>query len=289
MKKTLVLVMLVMAIVVVATFGFTACNKEDNTEKTPVVKVVDVKLTSEEYAFCVNKSNTELLAKVNEYIALIKSNGTYDEILNHNMNSASSPVLVESAPEGTANALVVVTEASFPPFESMRGQYFIGIDMEIAKGLAEYLSRPLVIKSMDFDGIFSVVEAGNADIGMAGITVTDERKQIITFSETYYDSAQVVIAKNGDTLFDACTKEADVVEILKNLPAGTKVGVQNGTTGYLYVVGDESLGFDGYSNITYKGYATVALAVQDMLNGNIDYVIADEAPAKKIADNMNKF
>ena len=279
MKKNLVLVLLIVAIVATAALGFVACNKK------AVVKVIDIKITDEEYAFCVNKTDATLLASVNTYIAQIKNDGTFEAILNKYFGDGE-PAKIESAPVGTANALVVVTNAAFEPFEYLDGNKFLGIDMEIAKGLADYLGKALVIKNIEFDSIFSEINAGNADIGMAGITVTSAREELVTFSSTYYAASQMVVVKADDTTFDACTTAADVEAILTKLTADTKIGVQKGTTGNFYVEGDEDWGFDGLA-ATCKSYSSAALAIQDMLNGNIDYVIVDEAPAKKITEKMN--
>ena len=281
MKKSIVLVLLVVALVATAAFGFMACNK-----KADVAKVIDIKLTNEEYAFCVNKADTELLASVNAYIAQIKSNGEFDKIVN-NYFGDGTPVAVESSPEGTANALVVVTNAEFEPFEYLNGDKFYGVDMEIAKGLAAYLNKPLVIKNIKFSSIFSEIEAGTAHIGMAGITVNEEREKVVTFTNSYYNASQMVVVKANDTTFDACKTAEEIEAILKALPATAKIGVQEGTTGNFYVVGDAEWEFDGF-NVECKAYSSAALAIQDMINGNIDYVIVDEAPAKKITEKMNK-
>lgn len=281
MKKSLVLIMLVVALVATAAFGFMACNK-----KADVVKVIDIKLTEEEYAFCVNKDDATLLASVNAYIAQIKSNGEFDKIVN-NYFGDGTPVAVTSAPAGTANALVVATNAAFEPFEYLDGDKFYGIDMEIAKGLADYLGKALVIKNIEFDSIFSEINAGTAQIGMAGITVNEARKALVQFTSTYYDASQMLVVKASDTTFDACKTAADVETILKGFTSSTKIGVQKGTTGNFYVEGDVDWGFDGFAT-ECKAYSSAALAIQDMINGNIDFVIVDEAPAKKITEKMNK-
>lgn len=281
MKKFLA-IMLVLALAVTTLAIFTACNKGESAD---VVKVIDIKLTEEEYAFCVNKSDATLLANVNTFLAQIKSNGTFDTIVNKYFGDGT-PSGVVSAAEGTADALVVATNAAFEPFEYLDGNTFYGIDMEIAQALATYLGKVLVIKNINFDSIFSEIEAGNADIGMAGITINETRKQQVQFSNAYYDASQMLIVKFDDSTFDNCTTATEVETILKTFTSSTKIGVQNGTTGHFYVEGDEDWGFDGFA-VTCKPYNTAALAIQDMINGNIDYVIVDEAPAKKISAKMN--
>lgn len=289
--KKLFAILLVVALTLTCLVAFAACDKDENPDSgnnggnSGVIKVIDIKLTEEEYAFCVNKTDATLLASVNTFLAQIKSDGTFDAIVNKYFGDGT-PSGVTSAAATTANALVVATNAAFEPFEYIDGDTYYGIDMEIAQALATYLNKPLVIKNINFDSIFSEVEAGNASIGMAGITVTDARKKLVQFSDAYYDASQMLIVKTSDTTFDSCTTAADVEAILNGFTSSTKIGVQTGTTGNFYVEGDEDWGFDGFST-TCRGYTTAALAIQDMINGNINYVIVDEAPAKKISAKMN--
>lgn len=179
--------------------------------------------------------------------------------------------------------LVVATNAAFPPFEYKMGNKFAGIDMEIAKGFADWLGVEIVIMDMDFEATVTAVGKNGIDIVMAGLTVNPDRAQHVNFTNSYYNASQVVIVKENDTSLDgAATKEA--VEAIVN-KAGIKIGVQSGTTGEALVNGDPSFGFDGYASEA-RPYSNAALAVQDLKNGNIDYVIVDEAPAKNIAASM---
>lgn len=250
------------------------------------VKVIDIPLTQEEYAFGVDKNQPELLAEVNKFIAQIKGDGTFDSILN-NYFGDGTPVEVTSAPFDTSkDQLVVATNAGFEPFEYTAGDKYLGVDMEIAALLANYLGKELVINNMDFEAVCLSVGQGKADIAMAGLTIKEDRKEYVTFSDKYYDAAQKLIVKASDTRFDNCKTAADVEKILSGFDSKVKVGVQNGTTGQFYVQGDADWGFDGFK-VTCVGYKSGSLAVQDMLNGNIDFVIIDEAPAKCIAEAMN--
>ena len=119
------------------------------------------------------------------------------------------------------------------------------------------------------------------------LTVTDERKQSVNFSASYFMASQMIITKAGDTTFNECTTAAEVEAVMKSL-TGKKVGYQNDTTGQLYITGDEDWGFDGFPNLTAVGYSNGAMAVQDMLNGNIDFVVIDEMPAKFLVKSYNK-
>lgn len=256
-------------------------------EKSVGVKVIDIPLTQEEYAFGVDKNQPELLETVNEFIAQIQKDGTFDKILNNNFGDGE-PVAVTSAElDETKDQLVVATNAAFEPFEYMKGDKYYGIDMEIADLLAKHLGKELVISNMDFDAVCLSVGQGKADIAMAGLTIKEERKEYVNFSDKYFDAAQMIIVKANDKTFDNCKTATDVEAVLSGLKSDTKIGVQNGTTGQLYVEGDEEWEFTGYDVIAV-GYKSGSLAVQDMLNGNIDLVIIDEAPAHRIAAAMNE-
>ena len=252
-----------------------------------VVKVVDIPLTEEEYAFGVDKNQPELLEEVNKFIAQIKSDGTFDKILNNYFGDGTPSPVTSAELDPSKDQLVVATNAAFEPFEYMAGDKYLGIDMEIAGLLAERLGKELVISNMDFDAVCLSVGQGKADIAMAGLTIKEERKEYVTFSDKYYDAAQMLIVKSSDKRFDNCKTTEDVEAVLNGLDSKTRIGVQNGTTGEFYVRGDEDWGFPGYK-AECVGYKSGSLAVQDMLNGNIDLVIIDEAPAKCIAEAFNE-
>ena len=252
-----------------------------------VVKVVDIPLTEEEYAFGVDKNQPELLEEVNKFIAQIKSDGTFDKILNNYFGDGTPSPVTSAELDPSKDQLVVATNAAFEPFEYMAGDKYLGIDMEIAGLLAKHLGKELVISNMDFEAVCLSVGQGKADIAMAGLTIKEERKEYVTFSDKYYDAAQMLIVKSSDKRFDNCKTTEDVEAVLNGLDSKTRIGVQNGTTGEFYVRGDEDWGFPGYK-VECIGYKSGSLAVQDMLNGNTDLVIIDEAPAKCIVEAFNE-
>ena len=252
-----------------------------------VVKVIDIPLTEEEYAFGVDKNQPELLEEVNKFIAKIKSDGTFDKILNNYFGDGTPSPVTSAELDPSKDQLVVATNAAFEPFEYMAGDKYLGIDMEIAGLLAKHLGKELVISNMDFEAVCLSVGQGKADIAMAGLTIKEERKEYVTFSDKYYDAAQMLIVKSSDKRFDNCKTTEDVEAVLNGLDSKTRIGVQNGTTGEFYVRGDEDWGFPGYK-VECIGYKSGSLAVQDMLNGNIDLVIIDEAPAKCIVEAFNE-
>ena len=260
-------------------------NSGSSSAKT--AKVIDVDLTSEEYAFGVDKSQPELLDQVNTFISKIQEDGTLDEIFDKYFGGGE-PTPVESAALDTSkDQLVVSTNAAFEPFEYMEGDSYVGIDMEIAALLAKELGQELVIQNMDFDAVCLSVGQQKCDIAMAGLTVSEERKEYVTFSDTYYQASQRLIVPSDDTTFDDMTDADSIAAALAKLDSSVKIGVQQGTTGQSYVEGSEDLGFPGLQ-ATCQPYKSGSLAVQDMLNGNIDYVIIDAAPAAAITEAINE-
>jgi polar amino acid transport system substrate-binding protein len=278
MKKLIALALSV----VLALSAFTGCGSKEAT----TAKVIEIDLTNEEYAFGVDKTQPELLASVNAFIAEIQANGKFDEICN-NYFGDGTPVAVTSATFDTSkDQLVVATNAAFEPFEYMKGDSYYGIDMEIAAALAEYLGKELVISNMDFDAVCLAVGQQKCDIAMAGLTVKPEREEYVTFTTSYYSASQKLIVTSDNTEFDACKTVEEVEAILKAKDTNTKIGVQTGTTGQFYSEGDADWGFDGFP-VTTIGYKNGSLAVQDLLNGNVNYVIIDSAPAACITEAIN--
>ncbi len=270
---------------VMSVTALAGCGKEENKSKK--AKVIQIDLTSEEYAFGVDKDQKELLDDVNKFIEDIKADGTFDEICNHYFGDGT-PVAVKSAAlDESKDQLVVATNAAFEPFEYTQGEDYYGIDMEIAAKLAESLGKELVIQNMDFDAVCLTVGQHKCDIAMAGLTIKPDREEYVTFSNPYYNASQRIVVMEDNTEFDNCADGAAVEAILKGKDASTKIGVQNGTTGQFYVAGDADWGFEGFK-VQAVGYKNGSLAIQDMINGNVNYVIIDSAPAACITESINK-
>ena len=285
MKKSMKVLAMVMALVLMVS-AFAACGSDTDAAKTPAVKVININLTEEEYAFGVDKNQPELLEQVNAFIAEIKENGKMEEIFNKYFKEGTPTPVTSAALDETKDQLVVATNAEFPPFEYTEGDQYLGVDMEIAYLLAQKLGKELVIQNMDFDAVCLSVGSHKCDIAMAGLTINEERKESVTFSDSYYQASQKLIVKGDDTTFDDCTTADQVVAKLQSMDSSVKIGFQNGTTGQSYT---ESTG-DFESNafkVTPVRYQNGALAVQDMVNGNLNYVIIDAAPAQSIADSVN--
>ena len=260
-------------------------KKAESTAKT--AKVIEVDLTNEEYAFGVDKDQPELLEEVNAFIKEIKEDGTLDEICDKYFGGAE-PTPVESAKlDESKDQLVVATNAAFEPFEYTKGDAFVGIDMELAALLAEKLGKELVIQNMDFDAVCLSVGQHKCDIAIAGLTVSDDRKEHVTFTDSYYRASQRLIVRSDDTTFDGMKDAKEIEEKLNELTKDDKIGVQQGTTAQSYIEGSEDFGFAGLP-ATCQPYKSGSLAVQDMLNGNIKYVIIDAAPASAITESINE-
>lgn len=277
---------LAIALAALMLFALAACGGNSDTETTDKVKIVDIALTTEEYAFGVDKDQPELLADVNTFIEKIMKDGTFDEICNKYFGDGT-PTPVKSATEDSSkDQLIIATNAAFAPFEYMEGDSYYGIDMEIASLLAQELGKELVINNMKFEAVCLSVGEHKCDIAMAGLTVTEKRKETVNFSNSYYKAYQKLIVKADDTTFDECKEAADVDAILNAGDGTKKVGFQSGTTASYYVKGDADWEFDGL-NVTPVNYDNGALAVQDLINGNIDYVMIDADPATYIVKNYN--
>ena len=260
-------------------------KKEESIAKT--AKVIEVDLTDEEYAFGVDKNQPELLEEVNAFIKEIKEDGTLDEICDKYFGGAE-PTPVESAKlDESKDQLVVATNAAFEPFEYTKGDAFVGIDMELAALLAKKLGKELVIQNMDFDAVCLSVGQHKCDIAIAGLTVSDDRKEHVTFTDSYYRASQRLIVRSDDTTFDGMKDAKEIEEKLNELTKDDKIGVQQGTTAQSYIEGSEDFGFTGLP-ATCQPYKSGSLAVQDMLNGNIKYVIIDAAPASAITESINE-
>ena len=290
--------MTALALALVMVLGtLTACGSSNDSNgsddsnaaggSASTVKVIEMELTQEEYAFGVDKDQPELLEDVNAFIKKIKDNGTFDEICDKYFGDGT-PTPVQSAElDESKDQLVVATNAAFEPFEyTDGGTNYLGIDMEIAALLADELGKELVIVNMDFDSVCLAVGQHQCDIAMAGLTINEDREKYVTFSDSYYNASQKLIVMSDNTEFDNCADVTAIEKILNEKDTSVTIGVQTGTTGQFYCEGDEEWGFAGFP-VTTKGYKNGSLAVQDLINGNIDYVIIDSAPAACIVESIN--
>jgi len=163
--------------------------------------------------------------------------------------------------------LIMATNAEFPPYEFWEGGKIVGIDAEIAEAIAGKLGLTLRIDDMDFGAILAAVDAGRADIAMAGLTVTEERMQNFNFSTSYATGVQVIIVRDGSPI----TSVDDLFDV-----GGFNIGVQESTTGDLYTTWD--LEDEGLAAI--QRFRRGADAVQALITGRVDCVVIDNEPAR---------
>ena len=201
-------------------------------------------------------------------LALTACGGSASSVASSVASSASSAAASTSAAAGElttveAGKLTMATNAAFPPYEmTTDAGEFEGIDIETAQAIADKLGLELQIDDMDFDAALLSVQQGKADIVMAGVTVTDERKAVMDFSDSYATGIQSIIVPEGSDI----ASPDDL--------AGKKIGTQRGTTGYIYCSDD----FGDDSVVAYDDGLT---AVQALNNGQVDAVVIDNAPAKE--------
>ena len=163
--------------------------------------------------------------------------------------------------------LHMATNAAFPPYEMTTDDGgFEGIDVEIATAIADKLGLELVVDDMDFSAIIAAVQSGQSDIAMAGMTVTDERKENLDFTDSYAEAVQVVIVP-----------EDSDIKTVDDLANNKKIGCQEGTTGYIYCS-------DDYGADNVDAYTNGAMAIQALLSGKVDAVVIDNQPAKAFVE-----
>lgn len=163
--------------------------------------------------------------------------------------------------------IVMATNAEFPPYEYKESQTIKGIDVEIAQAIAESMGKELAIEDMAFDSIIPAIASGKADMGLAGMTIKEDRLLNADFSETYCHASQVIIVRSDETEITDSTKLA-----------GKTLGVQLGTTGDYYAT-------DDVENSTVERYAKAVEGVQALISNKVDAVIIDDEVAKAMAVN----
>ena len=176
--------------------------------------------------------------------------------------------------------LKMVTNAYFAPYEYFEGDKIVGIDAEIAEEIGKKIGKKVVIESINFDSIISSVNAGDADFGMAGITVTDERLLEVDFTNSYATGCQMLVVKKDSALASlddlvAYPYDEEAEDYITEGNTATKIGVQLGTTGALYAE------WDGYNAVPYT---TANEAILALKNGDVDCVMIDSAPAQNFVD-----
>lgn len=169
-------------------------------EKNADLEILDEEFALEEYAICVSKDNTELTEKINAALAELKAEGTLDMITSNYIGDDTKGTCPYVSPEGidrSNGTLTMATNAAFEPYEFYKDQKIVGIDAEMAQAVADKLGMELKIEDMEFDSIINAVTSGKADIGVAGLTVTEDRLKSIDFTESYTTATQVIVVRKS--------------------------------------------------------------------------------------------
>lgn len=178
-------------------------------------------------------------------------------------------ILMSGCGLNSHNQLVLATEAGFAPYEFYQDGEIVGVDIDIAKEIAKRLDKELVIKDVSFDFLINEVKSGKADFAAAGISITDERKKQVDFTDEYTISNQVVVVRNDSKLSNF------------NELSSKRIAVQLGTVADLYVS-------DNYPNATLVQHKKYLSAVEDVKANKVDCLIMDEIPAKNIVLQNDK-
>ena len=232
------------------------------------LKILDSEYVTEDYAIAVAKENTDLLNDINTALSGLIGDGVVQQVLDYYINGEGElPAFQEDVEDG-AEVLTMGTNAAFPPYEFYENETIVGIDAVIAGLIADQLGMKLEIQDMDFDAIIPAVVSGKIDMGMAGMTVTDERLQSVSFSTSYATGVQVVIVPEGSPI-----ETVDQLFSLLDDGEDIQVGTQNATTGFIYASSD-------FGEDHVQAFNKGADAVQALVTGKLTCVIIDNEPAK---------
>ena len=246
-------------------------------QKKTQLKILDTEFAVEDYAIAIAKENTALLDEVNAALAAITADGTAQKIVDKYISGKDHDLTFQADAEGKPE-LIMATNAFFPPYEFYENDTVVGIDAEMAAAIADQMGRKLTIVDTEFGSIIGGVQTGKYDMGMAGMTVTEERQQSVNFSDSYATGVQVVIL----------TEDSPIKSLDDLLDAGAsyKAGVQQDTTGDIYLSDTPDNGGIGEDRVIR--YKTGNEAVQALLTGKVDCVVIDQEPAKAYVEQSNK-
>jgi len=167
-------------------------------DKNDDLTILDEEFALEEYAICVAKENADLTAAINTALDELKADGTLDKIISNYIGDDTKGKFQYESPadvDRSNGALVMATNAAFEPYEFYEGDKIVGIDADMAQAVADKLGMELQIEDMEFDSIITAVQSGKADIGVAGMTVTEDRLKNIDFTNPYTTATQVIIVR----------------------------------------------------------------------------------------------
>jgi len=247
--------------------GSDAAESEAAASAT-ALKILDTEYVTEDYAIAVAKENEDLLGQINTALTALIADGTVAQVVDYYVSGEGELPAFQQDVAADAEVLTMGTNAAFPPYEFYENDAIVGIDAVIAGLIADQLGMKLDIQDMDFDAIIPAVVSGKVDMGMAGMTVTEERLESVSFSESYATGVQVVIVPENspietvDQLFSLIEDGEDV-----------QIGTQNATTGFIYAS-------DDFGEDHVQAFNKGADAIQALVTGKLTCVIIDNEPAK---------
>ncbi len=179
-------------------------------EINPELSILEEDFAVEEYAICISKKNPQLREDINSAISQLKQDGTLEKIISNYIGDSTKgqfPYIPKKDVDRSNGTLKVATNATFAPYEYMEGGEIIGIDIDLAKAICDILGMSLKIEDIEFDSIISAVQSGKSDIGLSGMTVTEDRLKSIDFTDSYTTATQVIIINNGSIDTNVSFKE----------------------------------------------------------------------------------
>ena len=166
-------------------------------ENNDDLKLLEEDFAVEEYAIAVKKGNDDLTNKINDALAQLKSDGTLDSIKANwiGEDAGKSPYTSPADVDRSNGKLIMATNAEFPPYESMDGENVVGFDVDMMTAVCDIIGMELQVDNMEFDSIIAAVDSGKADVGVAGMTVTEDRLENVNFTDPYTTATQVIIVR----------------------------------------------------------------------------------------------
>ena len=267
MKKTVKMVAALLVLAMMVTM-FAACGSKDVQ-----LKILDTEYVTEDYAICIAKENTELLDAVNTALEELIADGTVQQVTDYYISGTGELPAFQQDVADDAQVLTMATNAAFPPYEYVENNQVVGIDAVVAALIADKLGMKLEISDMEFDSIIPSVISGKADMGMAGMTVTDERLESVNFTSSYATGIQVIIVPEDSDI----TSADDIVAMIEE-GKNIQIGTQNATTGFIYA--SDTIENGGFGEDHVQAFNKGADAVAALTSGKLDCVIIDNEPAK---------
>ena len=281
MKKWITLLLAAMMVLSLAACGTSEPEEADGGSDPAAVsgdvqlKILDTEYVTEDYAIAIAKDNEALLEQVNDALAALTEDGSIEAVVNYYISGEGELPAFQQDVADDAEVLTLGTSADFPPYEFYDGDDIVGIDAAVAGLIADQLGMKLEITDMNFDAIIPSVVSGKVDLGMAGLTVTDERLETVNFSDSYSTGTQVIVVQEGSDIVDADA----LFEMIEN-GDDIQIGVQLGTTGDIYAM-------DDFGEDHVQEFAKYGDVIQALATGKLDCVIMDNAPAENYVAAIN--